>query len=208
MNKDTLASVILLGEASSDDDIQAAVKNIFEQTHKNIDLIVSIFNKNISDQLKDFCSNLFLNVRWVMHEPSPNFIQELVEKVEGTLVFYKSVNNVLWFPRHIEAHIEEFNNDPKLRWGLSHIENRNLDQANSPYNTLSYRIDNPPHPEAVSIDEICHYSDVPVNWSDCLRQQDGVPVFLAGYITKTMDITGFAWNYSKRNYYRPVGVTK
>ena len=154
MNKDTLASVILLGEASSDDDIQAAVKNIFEQTHKNIDLIVSIFNKNISDQLKDFCSNLFLNVRWVMHEPSPNFIQELVEKVEGTLVFYKSVNNVLWFPRHIEAHIEEFNNDPKLRWGLSHIENRNLDQANSPYNTLSYRIDNPPHPEAVSIDEI------------------------------------------------------
>ena len=184
MNKDTLASVILLGESASDDDIQSAVKNIFEQTHKNIDLIISVFHEEVSDELKDKCSNFFLNVRWAIQKPSPVFIKEMVDMAEGDVIFYKTVNNVLWFPRHIEAHLEEFSTDSKLRWGLSHIENRNLDQVDSPYNTLSYRIDNPPHPNAVTIDEICHFGNIDVDWSTCLHKEGNTPIFLAGLVTK------------------------
>jgi ADP-heptose:LPS heptosyltransferase/SAM-dependent methyltransferase len=184
MNKDTLTSVILLGESAGDEEIQSAVKNIFEQTHKNIDLIISTFHEEITDDLKKKCSDFFLNVRWVFQQPSPEFIKEAIALAEGDMVFYKTVNNVLWYPRHIEAHIDDFNNDPKLKWGLSHIENRNLDQADSMFNTLSYRIDNPPHPESVTIDEICHMADIDVDWASCLRKEGEVPVFMAGYITK------------------------
>ena len=184
MNKDTLVSVILLGESAGDDEVQSAVKNIFEQTHKNIDLIISTFHEEISDDLRKKCSDFFLNVRWAFQEPSTEFIKEAVDMAEGNLVFYKTVNNVLWYPRHIEAHIEDFNTDPKLRWGLSHIENRNIDQADQMFNTLSYRIDNPPHPDAVTIDEVCHYGDVQVDWASCLRKEGEVPIFLAGHVTK------------------------
>jgi ADP-heptose:LPS heptosyltransferase/2-polyprenyl-3-methyl-5-hydroxy-6-metoxy-1,4-benzoquinol methylase len=184
MNKDTLTSVILLGESATDDEIQSAVKNIFEQTHKNIDLIISVFHEEISDDLRKKCSDFFLNVRWVFQQPSSEFIKEAVGLAEGEIVFYKTVNNVLWYPRHIEAHIDDFNNDPKLKWGLSHIENRNLDQQDSVFNTLSYRIDNPPHPDAVTIDEICHTGGIEVDWASCLRKEGDVPIFMAGYVTK------------------------
>jgi len=184
MNKDTLVSVILLGESAEDDDIQSAVKNIFEQTHKNTDLIISVFHEEISDDLRKKCGEFFLNVRWVTQKPSLEFIQELVALADGEIVCYKTINNVLWFPRHIEAHIEEFNSDPKLRWALSHVETRNLDQADSPYNTLSFRIDNPPHPEAVTIDEIVHYNNISVDWASCLQMENDSPMFRAGYVTK------------------------
>jgi|TARA_R110000824_G_scaffold164685_10_gene341054 ADP-heptose:LPS heptosyltransferase/SAM-dependent methyltransferase len=184
MNKDTLASVILLGENAGDDEIQAAVKNIFEQTHKNIDLIISTFHEELSDDLKASCDNFFLNVRWVKQAPSALFLKELVDLADGEVVFYKTVNNVLWFPRHIEAHFEEFGNDNKLKWALSHVENRNLDQADSQFNTLSYRIDNPPHPDTIAIDEICHYVGIDVDWSKCLSTDGEVPTFLAGHITR------------------------
>jgi ADP-heptose:LPS heptosyltransferase/2-polyprenyl-3-methyl-5-hydroxy-6-metoxy-1,4-benzoquinol methylase len=184
MNKDTLASVILLAESAADDDIKTAVKNIFEQTHKNIDLIISVFHEKISDELKENCDNFFLNVRWVFQKPSAEIIKELMDLVEGDVVFYKTVNNVLWFPRHIEAHFEEFNNDSKLKWALSHVENRNLDQADSHFNTLSFRIDNPPHPDSIAIDEICHHVDVSADWSQCLYMDAGTPTFLAGRVIK------------------------
>jgi SAM-dependent methyltransferase len=181
--EDKLATVILIAEQNDDLDILQVVKNIFSQTHKNIDLIVSMF-KDPSDQLKKDCSSLSMNIRWVSQEPTNEFFNELLAMADGEIVFYKTLNNILWYPRHIEAHLEEFDKSRGAKWALSHVEYRNIDLGNHPYNALSFRIDNPPHPEKVAIDEICHFSDLPTDWSLCVRTDDsGNPLFYAGYVT-------------------------
>ena len=41
LDKDTLVSVIILGENTTDDELFTVFKNVTEQTHKNLDIIVS-----------------------------------------------------------------------------------------------------------------------------------------------------------------------
>tara|TARA_R110000851_G_scaffold150823_2_gene291722 strand:- start:14228 stop:16657 length:2430 start_codon:yes stop_codon:yes gene_type:complete len=184
INNDKLVSVILLGEDGSDDEVFAAIKNVRDQTHKNIDVVVSLFREGIDDSFKERCSKLFLNIRWFAHTPSTNFLDELIELSDGYILFYKTINNILWMPRHIEAHLDEFNKDNKIKWCLSHVENKNAAQADSPYNTISFRIDNPPDPDTISIDEVCHHKDLKTDWGSCLENIEGAPLFLAGRITK------------------------
>ena len=179
----TLVSAILITEDASDDDVFNTFKNITEQTHRKIDIIISTFRENI-DELKDKCAKLHLDVRWAQHSPSKDFLSEVLTLAEGDLVFYKTVNNCLWYPRHIQSHIESFNKDVGTKWALSHVENRNIDQPDSPYNTLSFRIDNPPHPDNITLDEICHYKDLSVDWDSCLVQKEDIPLFYPGYAVK------------------------
>ena len=190
MDNQTLVSVILITEDAGDDDVFNVFKNITEQTHKKLDIIVSTFRDDI-DALKERCAELHLDVRWAQQSPGGDFIGELLDIADGELAFYKTVNNCLWFPRHIEAHIESFVRDKGTKWALSHVENRNIDQPDSPYNTLSFRIDNPPHPDNITLDEICHYckndhtdTGVDIDWSACLVQKDEVPLFYPGYANK------------------------
>ena len=190
MDNQTLVSVILITEDAGDDDVFNVFKNITEQTHKKLDIIVSTFRDDI-DALKERCAELHLDVRWAQQSPGGDFIGELLDIADGELAFYKTVNNCLWFPRHIEAHIESFVRDKGTKWALSHVENRNIDQPDSPYNTLSFRIDNPPHPDNITLDEICHYckndhtdTGVDIDWSACLVQKDEVPLFYPGYAIK------------------------
>ena len=183
LDDQTLVSVVLITEDASDDDVFNTFKNITEQIHRKIDIIISTFREDI-DELKDRCAKLHLDVRWAQHAPGKDFLGEVLTLVDGTLVFYKTVNNCLWYPRHIQSHIESFNKDTGTKWALSHVENRNIDQPDSPYNTLSFRIDNPPHPDNITLDEICHYKDLPVDWSACLVQKDEIPLFYPGYAVK------------------------
>ena len=190
LDAQSLVSVLLLTEDAGDDDVFNTFKNITEQTHKNLDIIVSTFRDDI-DALKERCSELHLDVRWAQQAPGGDFIGELLDLAEGELVFYKTVNNCLWFPRHIEAHIESFIRDKGTKWALSHVENRNIDQHDSPYNTLSFRIDNPPHPDNITLDEICHYckndhtdTGIDIDWAACLVQKDEIPLFYPGYAIK------------------------
>ena len=190
LDDQTLVSVILLTEDAADDDVFNVFKNITEQTHKKIDIIVSTFREDI-DNLKERCAELHLDVRWAQQSPGENFIGELLNLADGELVFYKTVNNCLWFPRHIEAHIESFERDKGTKWALSHVESRNIDQHDSPYNTLSFRIDNPPHPDNITLDEICHYCNnehtdtgIDIDWNACLVQKDEIPLFYPGYAVK------------------------
>ena len=161
LEENSLVSVILLTEDAKDEDVFNTFKNITEQTHKNIDIIISTFREDI-DELKENCAEMHLDVRWAQQSPGQNFISELLEITDGEIVFYKTVNNCLWYPRHIQAHIESFNRDKGTKWALSHVENRNVDQHENPYNVLSYRIDNPPHPDNITLDEICHYKNIDV----------------------------------------------
>ena len=183
LDDQTLVSVVLITEDASNDDVFNTFKNITEQTHRKIDIIISTFREDI-DELKEKCAKLHLDVRWAQHAPGKDFLGEVLTLVDGDLVFYKTVNNCLWYPRHIQAHIESFNKDDGTKWALSHVENRNIDQPDSPYNTLSFRIDNPPHPDNITLDEICHYKDLPVDWGSCLVQKDEIPLFYPGYAVK------------------------
>ena len=190
LDTQSLVSVLLLTEDAADDDVFNTFKNITEQTHKKIDIIISTFRDDI-DKLKERCAELHLDVRWAQQSPGGDFIGELLNLADGELVFYKTVNNCLWFPRHIDAHIESFNRDKGTKWALSHVENRNVDQHDNPFNTLSYRIDNPPHPDKITLDEICHYCNnshtdtgIDIDWTACLVQKDDVPLFYPGYAIK------------------------
>ena len=179
----TLVSVILITEDATDEDVFNTFKNITEQTHKKIDIIISTFREDIDD-LKEKCAKLHLDVRWAQQGPGKDFLSDILELVDGEIIFYKTVNNCLWFPRHIQSHIESFNKDTGTKWALSHVEKRNIDQHDNPYNTLSFRIDNPPHPDNITLDEICHYKDLKVDWGACLVQKDDVPLFYPGYAVK------------------------
>ena len=183
LNDNALVSVILLTEDAVDEDVFNTFKNITEQTHKNVDIIISTFRDDIDD-LKDRCAELHLDVRWAQQAPGGDFIGELIDLADGEIIFYKTVNNCLWYPRHITAHIESFNRDKGTKWSLSHVENRNVDQHDSPFNTLSFRIDNPPHPDKITLDEICHYKDLAVDWAVCLVQKNEIALFYPGYAVK------------------------
>ena len=52
LEENTLVSVILLTEDANDEDVFNTFKNITEQTHKSIDIIISTFREDIED-LKD-----------------------------------------------------------------------------------------------------------------------------------------------------------
>ena len=226
----TLVSVVLITEQSDDDDIYAVIKNVVEeQTHQNVDLIVSSFrNQDDCGELMDKSSKLHLDIRWVFQEPNNNFIRDLTDLAEGEIVFYKTTNNNLWYPRHLEVHIDTYNKDHGYGFCLSRIEERNLDNADSPFSTLSWRIDNVPEIEQIVLDEISHVGHVDTDWSVCLKSDAGAPLFYPGLVLKQWitdnrmrggipdEITDIQWKSAagteaareenKEEYYKQVGV--
>lgn len=180
--KERLVTVILLAETSDDNSIIHVVKNIKSQTHKNIDLVISTF-REVSEELKEKCRNITISgIRWVSQEPKSDFFKQLLEMADGEVIFYKTMNNIIWYPRHIEAHLEEIKNN-NTKWGYSHVEYRDIDLGEHPYNAVSYRVTESPTPTKVSIDEICHLSSIETDWNKCLREdKQGNPYFVSGFV--------------------------
>lgn len=180
--KEKLVTVILLAENSDDNSIIHVVKNVKSQTHKNIDLIISTF-RGVSDELKQKCRDISISgIRWINQEPKSDFFKELIAMADGDIIFYKTMNNIIWYPRHIQAHVEDLKNN-NAKWGYSHVEYRDLDLGEHPYNAISYRVTESPDPTKVSIDEICHYKTLETDWNKCLRQdKDGNPYFVSGFV--------------------------
>lgn len=224
LDKDTLVSVIILGENTTDDELFTVFKNVTEQTHKNLDIIISTFREDVED-IQERCAKLNLDTRWAQQQPGQNFIKELTDIADGEIICYKTCNNALWFKRHIEAHVENFKKDKGTKWALSHIENRNIEQPDSPFNTLSFRIENPPDPASITMDEIFQFKEIETDWSLCLTKKDGVPLFYPGYAIKQWiegkyrgtippEITVIQWQYpgtgpnekSVEDFYKQVGV--
>ena len=185
-SEDTLVSVILVTETVNDDGIYTVIKNVIEeQTHKKIDLIVSSFREEDDcKEIMERASKLHLDIRWIFHKPENNFIDPLSALAEGEVVFYKTTNNCLWFPRHIQVHLENYNKDSGYGFSLSRIEQRNLDNPDSPYSTLSWRIANVPEVEQIIIDEISHIGHLETDWGQCLKDNNGQPAFFAGLVLK------------------------
>jgi len=108
----------------------------------------------------------------------------LLELADGEVVFYKTLNNILWHPRHIQAHLEEMKRN-KTKWGFSHVEYQDIDLGEHPYNALAYRVNDAPPADRVSIDEICHLSSLKTDWNQCLRQdKNGTPYFVSGFVAE------------------------
>jgi len=226
MNKKSLlASVLVFVEDSDNDTIQKCLDNLKSQTYKNIEVIISSFKNDNDEEIKLKASKMFLNVRWINQSPNINFINDALKSVNGDIVFYKTINNVLWYPRHIEAHIEDFSREKSLKWSLSHIENKDLSKHQSKFNTLSFRISNPPKMEEIVIDEVCHICNLKTDWTKCVIQDETGTGFLAGNILKQWiegnargsipsEITVIQWvqreesknNNNKENYESVVGA--
>ena len=83
---------------------------------------------------------------------------------------------------------------------LSHTENRNVEQPDSPFNTLSFRIDNPPKPDQIVLDEVCHAKEVETDWSQCITEKDGVLFFMYVFC-QTVDSTKHVELYLRNNSY-------
>ena len=181
-NKNLSASVLVFVEDVEDEVILECLKNIKEQTFKNIEVIISSFKGSNSEEVKEQASNMFLNCRWIHHSPTADFINRALDMATGDIVFYKTINNVLWYPRHIESHMELFEREKKLKWSLSHIENKDMSKSHITYNTISFRIQNPPQPSEIIIDEISHYSNVSSDWSKCIVQNGEATGFTTGKI--------------------------
>lgn len=182
----TLVSVVLITETSDDDATYSVVKNVIEeQTHKNVDLIISSFrDQEECSDIMDKCSKLHLDIRWVFQEPNNNFIKDLTDLAEGEVVFYKTTNNCLWYPRHIEVHLDTYNKDSGYGFALSRLEERDIDKAESPFSILSWRIDNVPEINDIILDEISHVGHVDTDWSVCLKNDNGAPLFYPGLVLK------------------------
>lgn len=194
LEKNALASVILLAENCSEKDIEAAIENIFEQTHKNIELIVSSF-RDLSELQRKLLSISF-NIKWIVTSPKIDLIDEVARESTGDVVFYKTVNNMMWYPRHIATHLIEYINNKRIKWCLSHIEYRNLDLPNHPLNVIGYRINNPPKINEISLDEVSHLRTIAVdtNWSACLLKNKDNPndvLFIAGQVLQQWNEKGY-----------------
>ena len=82
LDKDTLVSVIILGENTTDDELFTVFKNVTEQTNKNLDIIISTFREDVED-IQERCAKLNLDTRWAQQSPGHNFIKELTDIADG-----------------------------------------------------------------------------------------------------------------------------
>ena len=179
--KDIFVSVILLAEDSPVEETEAAIKNITDQLHKNIEIIISSF-VNLDSIKNKFAKDWRL--KFIDSTPGEDYFQKCFDKVSGDYIFYKTVTSVLWFPAHITAHLEEFNGNDKIAWQLSRLEYRDEQKSNHPLNTIGFRIASPPAPKDIIIDEICHKPEVKIDWRSCIAVDENTKenFFAAGKV--------------------------
>ena len=88
--------------------------------------------------------------------------------------------------------------------------------TDSPYNTLSFRIDNPPHPDNITLDEICHYckddhttTGIDIDWTSlsCYKKMI-VPLFYPGYAIKQWIEAKHRGTMPCRNYSNSMGESQ
>jgi len=168
--EDVLASVVLLAEDTGIEHTKAAIENVLQQSHQNLEIIVAALFDDTD--LKKLYNNNW-KVKFQDAEEGVEFIAKVIDECTGDAIFYKTVTNVLWFPNHIKAHLEDFRTHAwKNKWSLSHIEIRDEDNPDHPLNTIGYRIENPPQLEKIILDEIVHLPDVTPDWPSCVVKDD------------------------------------
>tara|TARA_R110000824_G_scaffold41627_9_gene123655 strand:- start:6810 stop:8543 length:1734 start_codon:yes stop_codon:yes gene_type:complete len=186
MDNNPLVSVVILGEASPPEQIDHFLTQVInEQTYKNLDILIVTLPRLDLEELQDKWNKTEHHVRFLEANPGPDLISMGQESAVGELVFYKTCGNIVWYPHHIEAHLEEFRRDKKIGWSLSHIEKRDRSRPQEFLNAMGWRIDNPPKIEDIIIDEICHKIEVKPDWESMLVKKDEVEVLVPGMLLKS-----------------------
>ena len=169
-----IVSVIVLAEQGPEAIVNEAIDNVLHQTHKTLDLIVAITNRADLDKIRDRWKEVS-NMRWILSDGKDGLalLESAVKEAKGDFIFYRTMGPHTWFPRHIEHHLDLFSWDKKAVWSYSLLEYHNVAENAGPYNILNFRIEKPPKPEQVILDEICHYTELKIDFRKCVTPKDG-----------------------------------
>ena len=186
IDQSQIVSVILLAEQSPPDQIHQHISNIVNQTYKNLDLIISYKEGYDVSSLISKWNETSFNIQWVSANEGLELLNKPISKAIGDYIFYKTVNPIIWMPRHIEHHLELFKDQKgKALWSYSFLEYRNIREQQQPVNIIGYRINTDNiQKEQVLLDELVHHSSLKPEWEKCIAQIQGTQniVFLPGLI--------------------------
>lgn len=216
MDNNPLVSVLLVTEVLDKNGLKEVAQNIFDQNYENIELLISYINnvpKEELDAIKDEIAQMSFNIRWFESSGGVEIFNNLYEHVNGDFVFYRTIDNIRWKPRHIESHLENYNQKRNASWLISHLEYKNIEIPDHPLNTIGYRVADQPKVEEIFLDEISHKTGIECDWGKCVVQTKSSPepIFLAGLVLKewvgkgiigsiTDEITVIEWiNPNKNN---------
>ena len=188
MENNPMVSVVLLGEVSPPDQINHFLTQIVtEQTHKNLDILVVTTPRLDLEEIHNEWNEKEkeCTVRFLEAGAGVDLISMGSDSAMGEIVFYKTCAGTVWYPRHIEVHVEEFRKNKKAKWGLSHIEKRDVDRPNDYLNLLGWRIDSPPEIPSIIVDEICHRVEIKPKWDSIMVEQDGQVKMVPGMVLRS-----------------------
>jgi len=173
-------SVIILGESSEIDHIRKLIRTTKEQTYKNLDIIVvTNVGHDIGGLKQEYSTDH--SVRFFTATAGFEAAKEGKENAIGEYICYRTINNVFWFERHVECHMEEFyKNKGETLWSISMIEYRDLALINEPFNTLGWRIDPSPEVERICLDEIIFHKSIEPNWDYTIIEKGEMKQFVPG----------------------------
>jgi len=183
--QDITVSVVVLAEGAPEQAIDKTLKDIFSQTWRNIEAIVTYTKGKDFDAMKDRWLTFPANIFWCECDNVGELLVKPFEFCKGDYIFYKSVNPIIWYPRHVEHHLEMFEESRfEGKWSYSLLEMKDAG-VQEPMNNIGWRIDMPKIEQAL-FDEFCHSKDVKVDWNTCIAQQNGVTQFVPGLLLKTL----------------------
>ena len=176
-NKDITVSVVVLAEGAPEQAIDRTIKDIFNQTWRNLEVVVTYIKGKDFDAMKDRWLTFPGNIFWCECENVNELLKKPFEICKGNYIFYKSVNPIIWYPRHIEHHLEIIEDTKyEAKWSYSLIEMKDTN-TQEPMNNLGWRIDMPKI-EQVLLDELCHSSDIKLDWISCIVDNNGMVHFI------------------------------
>ncbi len=182
-NKNILVSVILLAEGSNNQVLDKTLKDIFNQTWRNLEVIVTHSKQKNFNELKEKWFSFPANIHWCECDDVAEILSKPRTICNGDYIFYKSANPIIWYPRHIEYHLEILEESKvKTKWSYSLLDIKDLG-VQEPINCLGWRLDFPRQDQFL-LDEFCHSNDIIPNWKSCIVNQNNVTQFIPGLIIK------------------------
>jgi ADP-heptose:LPS heptosyltransferase len=185
LDKNMLVSVVLLAEQSSKENVEVTIRNVIEQTWQNTEIIIAALKTANYSELEKRYSTVDKNIQWLYIDNSLELLDTALENVRGELIFYKSVNPIRWYQRHIQHHIELLEHSKRrMKWSYSFLEIKGADQP-EPLNNIGWRIEFPKE-DQVLLDELVHTSDIKIDWKSCIQRDANNAYLIPGLALKQL----------------------
>jgi hypothetical protein len=156
-----LVSIVFFAENVPLQIIEYNLKNLTEQLYANKEIIV-FYDEKRSD-FDDLIVNYSIkNCKFIPTNLGLDSCKLIKDSVNGEIIFYKTCGSIEWMPRHIDVHLEIYN-QRRINWAQSLVEIRDLSRSNSPMNVIDWKTKTG-KPEELEFDEISHAVSVNLNW--------------------------------------------